>query len=115
MKADRAKAVRGEEVWSGRRRRIHMREVGPRDGLQNEGVFVPTADKIALVDAPSDAGLAKIEVTAFVSPKAIPALADAEAVLTGSAAGPARCMGRWCRTCAARSAPWKRGRRSRVS
>jgi hydroxymethylglutaryl-CoA lyase len=73
--------ARHEEVWSGGRRRIHMQEVGPRDGLQNEGVFVPTADKIALVDALSDAGLAKVEVTAFVSPKAIPALADAEVVL----------------------------------
>jgi hydroxymethylglutaryl-CoA lyase len=63
------------------RKRIHMQEVGTRDGLQSEPVFVPTPDKIALVDALSDAGLAKIEVTAFVSPKAIPALADAEIVL----------------------------------
>src|SRR5262249_12652659 len=80
-KADGTKAVASEEVGSGGRRRILMQEVGPRDGLQNEGVFVPTADKIALVDSLSDAGLAKIEVTAFVSPKAIPALADAEIVL----------------------------------
>jgi hydroxymethylglutaryl-CoA lyase len=62
-------------------KRIHMQEVGTRDGLQAEEAFVPTADKIALVDALSDAGLAKIEVTAFVSPKAIPALRDAEIVL----------------------------------
>jgi hydroxymethylglutaryl-CoA lyase len=55
-----------------------MQEVGTRDGLQDEAVFVPTEDKIALVDALSDAGLAKIEVTAFVSPQAIPALRDAE-------------------------------------
>ncbi|WP_280154134.1 hydroxymethylglutaryl-CoA lyase [Piscinibacter sp. XHJ-5] len=61
--------------------RIHMQEVGPRDGLQVESAFVPTEDKIALVDALSDAGLAKIEVTAFVSPQAIPALRDAEVVL----------------------------------
>ncbi len=52
-----------------------------RDGLQNEQAFVPTADKIALVDALSDAGLPKIEVTAFVSSQAIPALRDAEVVL----------------------------------
>lgn len=52
-----------------------------RDGLQNEAAFVPTEDKIALVNSLSDAGLAKIEVTAFVSPKAIPALRDAEIVL----------------------------------
>ncbi|MDN4589967.1 hydroxymethylglutaryl-CoA lyase [Xenophilus aerolatus] len=58
-----------------------MQEVGPRDGLQMESAFVPTADKIALIDALSDAGLAKIEATAFVSPQAIPALRDAEVVL----------------------------------
>ncbi|MBX3605223.1 MAG: hydroxymethylglutaryl-CoA lyase [Piscinibacter sp.] len=69
------------EVWQGAGRRVFMQEVGPRDGLQVEETFVPTADKIALVDALSDAGPAKIEVTAFVSPKAIPALRDAEVVL----------------------------------
>lgn len=68
-------------VWSGGKRRIHMQEVGPRDGLQVEECFVETADKIALVNALSDAGLAKIEVTSFVSPKAIPQLRDAEQVL----------------------------------
>jgi hydroxymethylglutaryl-CoA lyase len=67
--------------WSGGGRRVYLQEVGPRDGLQAEAAFVPTEDKIALVDALSDAGLAKIEVTAFVSPKAIPALRDAEQVL----------------------------------
>ena len=69
------------DVWHGAGRRVFMQEVGPRDGLQVEAAFVPTADKIALVDALSDAGLAKIEVTAFVSPQAIPALRDAEVVL----------------------------------
>lgn len=68
-------------VWSGQGRRIYLQEVGTRDGLQAEAAFVPTADKVALVNALSDAGLAKIEVTAFVSPKAIPALRDAEQVL----------------------------------
>jgi hydroxymethylglutaryl-CoA lyase len=68
-------------VWDGAQRRIHLYEVGPRDGLQPEPQFVPTADKIALVDALSDAGLAKIEVTSFVSPTAIPQLRDAEVVL----------------------------------
>ena len=63
------------------KKRIWMQEVGTRDGLQAEEAFVPTEDKIALVNALSDAGLAKIEVTAFVSPKAIPALRDAEVVL----------------------------------
>ena len=68
-------------VWQGAGRRIHMQEVGLRDGLQMEKVFVPTADKIALCNALSAAGLAKIEVTAFVSPTAIPALKDAEIVM----------------------------------
>jgi hydroxymethylglutaryl-CoA lyase len=69
-------------------KRIYMQEVGTRDGLQAEAAFVPTADKIALVNALSDAGLAKIEVTAFVSPKAIPALRDAEIVLSEIARKP---------------------------
>ena len=68
-------------VWQGANRRIHMQEVGLRDGLQMEQAFVPTADKIALCNALSAAGLAKIEVTAFVSPTAIPALKDAEIVM----------------------------------
>ncbi|WP_206956232.1 hydroxymethylglutaryl-CoA lyase [Trinickia acidisoli] len=68
-------------IWNGTRRRIHLQEVGPRDGLQAECAFVETHDKIALVDALSKSGVAKIEVTAFVSPQAIPALRDAEIVL----------------------------------
>jgi hydroxymethylglutaryl-CoA lyase len=68
-------------VWNGAQKRIYIQEVGTRDGLQVEAAFVPTADKIALVNALSDAGMAKIEVTAFVSPQAIPALRDAEVVL----------------------------------
>ena len=70
-----------EGVWDGGRKRIHMQEVGPRDGLQVEERFVETEEKIALVDALSAAGLAKIEVSSFVSPKAIPQLRDAEIVL----------------------------------
>jgi hydroxymethylglutaryl-CoA lyase len=68
-------------VWQGAGRRLHIQEVGMRDGLQMEQAFVPTEDKIALVNALSDAGLAKIEVSSFVSPSAIPALRDAEIVL----------------------------------
>ena len=70
-----------QTVWQGAGRRIFMQEVGTRDGLQAEAAFVPTPDKIALVNALSESGLAKIEVTSFVSPKAIPALRDAEQVL----------------------------------
>jgi hydroxymethylglutaryl-CoA lyase len=70
-------------LWNGAGRRIYMQEVGTRDGLQAESAFVATEDKIALVDALSDSGIAKIEVTAFVSPTVIPALSDAQAVLRG--------------------------------
>jgi hydroxymethylglutaryl-CoA lyase len=68
-------------IWNGERRRITIQEVGPRDGLQAECAFVETQDKIALVNALANTGVAKIEVTAFVSPQAIPALRDAEIVL----------------------------------
>lgn len=67
--------------WSGAGKRIYMQEVATRDGFQIESVFVPTAEKVALIDALSKCGLAKIEVTAFVSPQAIPALRDADQVL----------------------------------
>ena len=68
-------------IWNGAGRRIHMQEVGTRDGLQMEQAFVPTEDKIALVNALSATGLAKIEVTSFTSPTSIPALRDAEIVM----------------------------------
>ncbi|WP_332816318.1 hydroxymethylglutaryl-CoA lyase [Ramlibacter sp.] len=68
-------------VWQGAGRRIHLQEVGTRDGLQAESVFVPTEAKIALVDALSETGLSRIEVTAFVSARSIPALRDAEQVM----------------------------------
>lgn len=58
-------------------------EVGPRDGLQNESAPVSTADKIAFVDRLSAAGLPVIEVSAFVSPKWVPAMADAADVFAG--------------------------------
>jgi len=50
-------------VWNGAGKRIYMQEVGTRDGLQAETAFVPTADKIALVNALSHAGMAKIDTT----------------------------------------------------
>lgn len=68
-------------VWNGAGRRIELCDVGLRDGLQMEAQFVPTEDKIALVNALSHAGLSKIEVTSFTSPTAIPALRDAEVVM----------------------------------
>jgi len=63
-------------------------EVGPRDGLQNEAVQVATADKVAFIDRLSAAGLPVIEVSAFVSPKWIPRLADATEVFAGIAPRP---------------------------
>lgn len=58
-------------------RKVTVYEVGPRDGLQNEARQVPTADKIAFIDALAASGLTQIEITSFVSPKWIPQLADA--------------------------------------
>jgi hydroxymethylglutaryl-CoA lyase len=58
-------------------REVVIKEVGPRDGLQNEAVFVPTADKVELINRLSGAGFQYIEVSSFVHPKWIPALADA--------------------------------------
>ena len=62
-------------------KRIHFNEVVTRDGFQMEPAFVPTDAKVALVDALSDCGYAKIEVTSFTSPKVIPMLRDAEEVM----------------------------------
>ncbi|QRM46507.1 hydroxymethylglutaryl-CoA lyase [Rhizobium sp. BG4] len=63
--------------------RVTIVEMSPRDGLQNEVRFVETADKIRLVDMLSDCGFERIEVTSFVSPKWVPQLADAAAVMAG--------------------------------
>ena len=62
---------------------ITIFEVGPRDGLQNEAANVPTTDKIAFVDRLTTAGLPAIEVSAFVSPKWVPQMADAAEVFRG--------------------------------
>jgi isopropylmalate/homocitrate/citramalate synthase len=60
---------------------VRIIEVGPRDGLQNESVPVSLVDKRALIERLIAAGLREIEVTSFVSPKAIPQLADADQLL----------------------------------
>jgi hydroxymethylglutaryl-CoA lyase len=62
-------------------KRLYIHEVSVRDGFQIEPIFVPTDIKVGLINALSHTGIAKIEVTSFTSPKAIPALADAEAVM----------------------------------
>jgi hydroxymethylglutaryl-CoA lyase len=69
---------------------VHLCEVGPRDGLQNEKRTVSAADKIRFVELLARAGLREIEVTSFVSPKWVPQLADAEEVLAGALACAAR-------------------------
>lgn len=61
-------------------RRVRVVEVGPRDGLQNEAVILPTEDKLRFVEMLSEAGLSDIEVSSFVSPQRVPQLADAEDV-----------------------------------
>lgn len=59
---------------------VSIYEVGPRDGLQNESAVVPTEEKLRLIAALADAGLRRIEITSFVSPKWIPPLADSAEV-----------------------------------
>ena len=61
--------------------RLYIQEVVTRDGFQAESSFIPSADKIALINRLSKAGYAKIEVTSFTSPKALPMLADAQEVM----------------------------------
>lgn len=68
-------------IQSAGKKRLYIQEVSVRDGFQMEPIFIPTDRKIELINALSRTGLAKIEVTSFTSPKAIPALADAEAVM----------------------------------
>ncbi len=60
---------------------VRMREVGPRDGFQNEPEVIATADKVRLIELLGASGLRRIEVTSFVRPDVIPQLADAEEVL----------------------------------
>lgn len=60
-----------------------IREVGPRDGLQNEKLVLPAEVKVELIRRLAGAGIKAIEATSFVSPRAVPQLGDAEAVLEG--------------------------------
>ncbi|MGC9447182.1 hydroxymethylglutaryl-CoA lyase [Cereibacter johrii] len=75
-----AEAQAGGSAGAGR---VEIFEVGPRDGLQNEARAIPTAEKIALVDALSACGFRRIEVASFVSPKWVPQMADGAEVLAG--------------------------------
>lgn len=62
---------------------IHVTEVGPRDGLQNENVVIPTHAKLAFIHGLVDAGVRQIELTSFVHPRWVPMMADAEEVFAG--------------------------------
>lgn len=62
---------------------VHIQEVGPRDGLQIEPKFVETADKIRMIEALADAGCGEIEAGSFVNPRAVPQMADGDAVFAG--------------------------------
>ena len=62
---------------------VKLMDVGPRDGLQNEPYMLPTEKKIRLIEALADAGVTRIQATSFVSPKAVPQMADAAEVMAG--------------------------------
>src|SRR5918996_3922470 len=62
--------------------KVRIREVGPRDGFQNEPEVIPTDEKVRLIGMLTDAGLRRIEVTSFVRPDVIPQLADGDEVLS---------------------------------
>ncbi len=64
-------------------KRVWITEVGPREGVQFEKTFLPTDKKLALIDALSETGLPRIEVTSFVSPKWVPQMADADEMSRG--------------------------------
>ena len=78
-----ARSLRGDERAASRAR---IREVGPRDGFQNEPETISTADKVRLIDMLSATGLERIEVTSFVRPDVIPQLSDAAEVLAAVSA-----------------------------
>jgi hydroxymethylglutaryl-CoA lyase len=61
-------------------KRVRIREVGPRDGIQSEKAHISTEDKVRLIDALAGAGVKWIEAVSFVSPKAVPQMADARDV-----------------------------------
>ena len=63
--------------------KAQVTEVGPRDGFQAERGFIPTEQKIEFIDRLIDAGIPRIEATSFVSPRAVPQMADAEEVMRG--------------------------------
>ena len=88
----RGRAGRARRPWSprsspaigiliGHDRDVRIYEVGPRDGLQNEAAPISTDAKLRFIDLLADAGLREIEATSFVSPRAVPQLADADELM----------------------------------
>ncbi len=73
----------GIQSWPGLPARAHIREVGPRDGLQNEEKILSTAEKLRLIEALGATGLTEIEVGAFVRPQNVPQMADTAEVFAG--------------------------------
>ena len=67
---------------------VRIREVGPRDGFQNEPEVIPTAEKVRLIGMLGRPGLRRIELTSFVRPDVIPQLADAERGARARSTGP---------------------------
>src|ERR1700691_1629394 len=67
---------------------VHITEEGPREGFQIEKGAIPTARKIALIDALAQTGLDHIQIVSFVNPKAVPGMADADDVVQGIARRP---------------------------
>jgi hydroxymethylglutaryl-CoA lyase len=63
---------------------VRLREVAPRDGFQSLERFVPTEQKIEIIEAVGRAGVAEVEATSFVSPRAVPQMRDAQAVMAGA-------------------------------
>ncbi len=74
-------------------RRIEIVEVGPRDGLQNDPVLLPTAVKLEFIDRLIAAGVTRMEAASFVNPKLVPAMADSDAVMAKVPRGRARFIG----------------------
>lgn len=73
----------GSRILSGFPKKVSVIDVGPRDGLQSEPGYVSISDKVALVNGLIDAGVRHLEVTSFVSPRAVPQMRDAAEVLDG--------------------------------
>jgi hydroxymethylglutaryl-CoA lyase len=73
--------------------KVKVREVGPRDGFQNEPEVIPTAEKVRLIELLGRSGVRRIEVTSFVRPDVIPQLADAEDVLASISLPPQVAVG----------------------